>query len=965
VPEVAARCAPLQLWRRTQPHNLTRLGTAMAEADACDVFLNVEDIDEWEREDSRGGQLRVARAAFDLGSWVAEEAGGDRRLNKKDFERLWDDARGGRVKIVGCKEFPYSKGGTLHGDDRLVEREYWLRVSGSQEYVVLHVHFEGRWNAKYLLRPKEVVLQANVRHSVTAAKPQVPVYYDKCKDLDTWREKKGTPVQGLPDRWRWKTDAKAHEALAALLRQGEQCTTFVRSLAAAEATKSRHALIIAVGEYRSQSISDLPNAVNDGMLLKETLEALGWDVEILVNPTRAEARARLQDFIQSSESWRDAVLFAFFGHGIEPFGTQQNFLVMNDTEIPFDVDSSSVFKKMLEDRCLNLFKFMFTLNMAREEAGYPPTISILDCCRNDLEPRLRSLLQPKRGRDTSPTYTPAYRGGEASPEFKNLVFINSTTSGNTAGDGHPGGNGPFMASFHAKILQPGLDINVALQEVRMELEQQGDQMPVCKSLLVTNFYFAGEIQKVTLEAHIVPPASAKADSGQHADDCDNDGAEVKEWIRSLKDIGDKGRAAVWKMLEDEEYCTLAVIRKHIDDIKLLDGFALLKLPTRSALEDAMERLRASDVQSPHSHHPALQSHAAEPGDTRIEHVQSPHSHHPVLQGHVTTVAKDSQETNSPHGGKKVCKEEERVPEQPRPVHPPSEDIDAMIRVAKDLEEKCSFAEALEQHVKILSVQDDEVQAATTLLNIGIVLEKQGKFKESLAKLQESLQIKVKVLGDDHVEIAEIVDQIGVVLKDLGKFEEALQKHKQALGIQEKKLGPDHVDVARTSIHIADVLQAQGMFEKAQEKYQAALEILVCELGHFHKDVATAVDKIGVTLCSQGKFEEALEKHQAVLDIRLEKPGNEHVDFATTYHNMGRVLQKQGQYKKALEFYTKALNIRTDKLGDDHVDVAKTYKNMGIVFWRQGDNKKALEYYQKALEIEIKALGHDHVDVAKT
>ena len=131
----------------------------VSDQEVCDVFLNEESIREWEGGDQ--GELRVAREAFEFASRRAVDAEGDRRLNADDFKRLWDAAEGrvGRVNIIGCKEFPYSDGGRLKGDERLVEREYWLRVTGSIEYVVLHVHFEGRWNKKYTLRHKDVVMQ--------------------------------------------------------------------------------------------------------------------------------------------------------------------------------------------------------------------------------------------------------------------------------------------------------------------------------------------------------------------------------------------------------------------------------------------------------------------------------------------------------------------------------------------------------------------------------------------------------------------------------------------------------------------------------------------------------------------------------------------------------------------------------------------------------------------------------------
>jgi len=125
---------------------------------------------------------------------------------------------GASFEIIGMREFPYNDGGKLNGNERMVEREYWLRVTGIQEYVILRVHYEGRWNAKYWLRNRDVVHQASLRFSVAAERPKV----------QPWLESRSYPVRGLPDRWRWKAFPEVHPGLSEILFWGEQCENFVR-----------------------------------------------------------------------------------------------------------------------------------------------------------------------------------------------------------------------------------------------------------------------------------------------------------------------------------------------------------------------------------------------------------------------------------------------------------------------------------------------------------------------------------------------------------------------------------------------------------------------------------------------------------------------------------------------------------------------------------------------------------------
>jgi hypothetical protein len=57
------------------------------------------------------------------------------------------------IQVVGIKEFPYTCGGELEGAERLIERELWFKDDAVPSegceyapYVIVHVHFGGRWH---------------------------------------------------------------------------------------------------------------------------------------------------------------------------------------------------------------------------------------------------------------------------------------------------------------------------------------------------------------------------------------------------------------------------------------------------------------------------------------------------------------------------------------------------------------------------------------------------------------------------------------------------------------------------------------------------------------------------------------------------------------------------------------------------------------------------------------------------
>ena len=75
----------------------------------------------------------------------------------------------------------------------------------------------------------------------------------------------------------------------------------------------RVALVLGLAAY--QHIPGLRNTVNDAGALAETLEGIGFQVQVLMDATRDETLAALSDFAFKAET-ADIALIYYAGHGV-------------------------------------------------------------------------------------------------------------------------------------------------------------------------------------------------------------------------------------------------------------------------------------------------------------------------------------------------------------------------------------------------------------------------------------------------------------------------------------------------------------------------------------------------------------------------------------------------------------------------------------------------------------------------
>lgn len=236
------------------------------------------------------------------------------------------------------------------------------------------------------------------------------------------------------------------------------------------------ALVIGNGEYKG-GVSRLDNAVDDAELMAETLEYLGFEVQLRLNVTNEQMKSAFKKHTDRlSRGGPDAVgVFYFAGHGVQAGGS--NFLI--------PIGAQPVIVQDLYGEAPTLQRFVHTLRKVGNETNF----FIIDACRDNPLSNAgwnvpTGLAQPKR--------------------MPGQLFAFSTGAGEVAMDGAGYPNSPYTRALSRWMTEPGLVIETMFKRVARQVfeETEGGQTPYeVNGIFHDDIYLAGELKKPTEEEY--------------------------------------------------------------------------------------------------------------------------------------------------------------------------------------------------------------------------------------------------------------------------------------------------------------------------------------------------------------------------------------------------------------------------------------------------------------------------------
>jgi formylglycine-generating enzyme required for sulfatase activity len=257
----------------------------------------------------------------------------------------------------------------------------------------------------------------------------------------------------------------------------------VMVLAAPALAEPRIALVIGNSNY-SGDLPKLPNPANDADLMAATLKKLGFKVIETRDADLSQMTRSIREFSNAlSSAGSQAVgLFFYAGHGLQIDG--ENWLIPVNAKIEKSADAE--FEAVPASKILGQMQF----------AENSLNIVILDACRNN------PLSRGMRSASTGLAKMDAPLGS---------FIAYSTAPGQTAADGK-GKNSPYTAALAKAIQKPGIAIEEAFRDARVEVLQttNKEQIPWESSSLTGAFQFNPGPKAAEPQVAAVAPAAAPA-----------------------------------------------------------------------------------------------------------------------------------------------------------------------------------------------------------------------------------------------------------------------------------------------------------------------------------------------------------------------------------------------------------------------------------------------------------------------
>lgn len=197
-----------------------------------------------------------------------------------------------------------------------------------------------------------------------------------------------------------------------------------------------------------------------------------------------------------------------------------------------------------------------------------------------------------------------------------------------------------------------------------------------------------------------------------------------------------------------------------------------------------------------------------------------------------------------------------------------------------------------------------------------IFKRQGRLEESV----QYYELGLKNLAESDrsgITGATTLDNMGIVLQMQGKWSEAVKAHEEALAIYEKTSGVEEIDKLYCLGNLGQAYFGSKEFAKAEALMLQALEGVKKLEGNDSLPSATFSDNLGCFYYRRGDCKHALEYQEIALRSFQKNLGTEHPEVAICLENIAHTYVCLDRKDKAIQCVERALAINLKVLGAEH------------------------------------------------
>ncbi len=268
-------------------------------------------------------------------------------------------------------------------------------------------------------------------------------------------------------------------------------------------------------------------------------------------------------------------------------------------------------------------------------------------------------------------------------------------------------------------------------------------------------------------------------------------------------------------------------------------------------------------------------------------------------------------------------------------------------------EKQQFKESEECYRKALAIPDLSTDKAksnrnSTLVNLGILYNSLGRYKEGLKLFHEAYTQMLSVLGDGHPSLIHPLSGLGTINCYLGNYPEADKYFQKAVDIGTARLGRNHNSTQHALMNLASLYAYQ---DKLAESEQIVKEVLAVQTSKENPDniyTARLLSHLGNSLGRQKKYEEQEEVVRRALKIWEENPGVQEGLKRSTLITLASIHERKGEFKETEDIFLKVLNDMRNDGQSSTLHGAVAIKSLAEFYLRQERWAEAEQLFQESI-----------------
>ncbi len=223
------------------------------------------------------------------------------------------------------------------------------------------------------------------------------------------------------------------------------------------------------------------------------------------------------------------------------------------------------------------------------------------------------------------------------------------------------------------------------------------------------------------------------------------------------------------------------------------------------------------------------------------------------------------------------------------------------------------------------------ERALVLRTVSSHRNRQGRYEESVAMLEEALEIHRQEAGPESLAVARTMEMLGERAITARNFAAAVPRFEQARGLYVRALGEGHPWVAGVSQSLATCALEMGEYAEARVLLEAQVEIARASGGGDTMLTARALVALGNAEYVMGDTAAARGLWEEALTIVRQRRAPTHPDRLRLVANLATLDLKDGNLTEALEGLNEVVARQREAFGGPHVDLAMTLSNVGEVY----------------------------------